>query len=227
MIRTEHRKNVTLIHFDDGKANAWGFEAVEGITSALDEAEEKARAVVLAGRQGFFCAGFDLTVMSGGGRRMIDLLEGGSQLLARLSGCPLPVVAACTGHALAAGALLLLAADLRIGASGNFKVGLNEVAIGLPLPAFAVEMAKLRLSRRSLIEATGLSRLYSPAEAVDVGFLDRISDGDLAEEAFAAAEELTERLDGAAFAATRNATHSKLLAAFDGGPELAAFAARG
>lgn len=227
MIRTEHRKNVTLIRFDDGKANALGFEAVEGITSALDEAEKKSRAVVLAGRQGFFCAGFDLAVMSGGGRRMTDLLEGGSQLLARLSGCPLPVVAACTGHALAAGALLLLAADLRIGASGNFKVGLNEVAIGLPLPAFAVEMAKLRLSRRSLIEATGLSRLYSPAEAVEVGFLDRISDGDLAEEAFSAAEELTERLDGAAFTATRKATHSKLLAAFDGGPELAAFAARG
>ena len=227
MIRTEHRKNVTLIRFDDGKANALGFEAVEGITSALDEAEKKSRAVVLAGRQGFFCAGFDLAVMSGGGRRMTDLLKGGSQLLARLSGCPLPVVAACTGHALAAGALLLLAADLRIGASGNFKVGLNEVAIGLPLPAFAVEMAKLRLSRRSLIEATGLSRLYSPAEAVEVGFLDRISDGDLAEEAFSAAEELTERLDGAAFTATRKATHSKLLAAFDGGPELAAFAARG
>ncbi len=227
MIRTEQRKNVTLIHFDDGKANALGFEAVEGITSALDEAEKEAGAVVLAGRQGVFCAGFDLAVMSGGGRRMIELLEGGSQLLARLSGCPLPVVAACTGHALAAGALLLLAADLRIGAPGDFKIGLNEVAIGLPLPAFAVEMAKLRLSRRSLIEATGLSRLYSPPEAVDVGFLDRISDGDLAEEACSTAAELTERLDGAAFAATRKATHRKLLAAFDGGPELAAFAARG
>ncbi len=212
MIRTEHLKTeklkgVTLIHFDDGKANALGFEAVELITGALEEAERSSAVVVLAGRPGCFCAGFDLSVMNLRGQRMVELMDKGAELLRRLSCCPIPVVAACTGHAIAAGALLLLAADLRIGTAGDFAIGLNEVSIGLPLPAFAVEMAKLRLSRRHLIEATGLSKLYSPAEAVEVGFLDRLSNGETTEEASSAAQELSERLDTEAFSATRDAFH--------------------
>lgn len=208
-LKTENLKGVTLIHFDDGKANALGFEAVELLTGALDEAEGSSSAVVLAGRPGCFCAGFDLSVMNFRGQRMVELMDKGAELLRRLSSCPIPVVAACTGHAIAAGALLLLAADLRIGTAGDFKVGLNEVSIGLPLPAFAVEMAKLRLSRRHLLEATVLSKLYSPAEAVEVGFLDRLSNGETVEEASSAALELAERLNTEAFSDTRDVFHAR------------------
>ena len=208
-LKTENLKDVTLIHFDDGKANALGFEAVELLTGALNEAEGSSSAVVLAGRPGCFCAGFDLSVMNFRGQRMVELMDKGAELLRRLSRCPIPVVAACTGHAIAAGALLLLAADLRIGAAGDFKVRLNEVSIGLPLPAFAVEMAKLRLSRRHLLEATMLSKLYSPAEAVEVGFLDRLSNGETTEEASSAALELAERLNTEAFSATRDVFHRR------------------
>ena len=62
----------------------------------------------------------------------------------------LPTVAACTGHALAAGALLLLSLDQRVGADGPAKIGLNEVAIGMALPIFAVELARERLTTAEL-----------------------------------------------------------------------------
>src|SRR5262249_52732794 len=106
---------------------------------------------------------------------------------------PRPVVAACTGHALAAGAILLLVADQRIGALGDFKIGLNEVAIGLTLPVFAVELARDRLSKRHFTAAATQAAIYDPDGAVDAGYLDRTEAADvLPEAAFAEASRLAE-----------------------------------
>ena len=85
---------------------------------------------------------------------------------------PLPVVIACTGHALAAGGLLLLTADARIGAEGAFKIGLPEVAIGMTLPVFGLELARDRLARHHFTQAVTQARIYGPAEAATVGYLD-------------------------------------------------------
>jgi enoyl-CoA hydratase len=79
---------------------------------------------------------------------------------------------ACTGHALAAGALVLLSGDLRIGAKGDYKIGLNEVAIRMTLPVFAMELARDRLSKRHLTSATTQARIYNPKKAKDAGYLD-------------------------------------------------------
>ena len=87
---------------------------------------------------------------------------------------PQPVVAACTGHAIAAGAFLLLASDTRIGINGNYKLGLNETAIGSPFPVFGHELAASRLSKRHLTPALVQSKLYDPDGAVDAGFLDEV-----------------------------------------------------
>jgi enoyl-CoA hydratase len=73
------------------------------------------------------------------------------------------------------GAILLLSADLRIGAKGDFKIGLNEVAIGMSLPVFGVEFARERLSKRDLERATGQSEIYEPKGARKAGFLDRVT----------------------------------------------------
>jgi enoyl-CoA hydratase len=82
------------------------------------------------------------------------------------------VVVACTGHALAAGAILLLVADARIGAEGEFKIGLNEVAIQLTLPVFAMELARDRLSKRHFSAAVTQARIFDPIMAKDAGYLD-------------------------------------------------------
>ena len=65
----------------------------------------------------------------------------------RLYTLPMPLVVACTGHALAGGALLVLTGDVRVAARGAFRIGLNEVQLGLPLPILAVELARYRPSR--------------------------------------------------------------------------------
>jgi enoyl-CoA hydratase len=91
-----------------------------------------------------------------------------------LYGTPLPLVIACTGHALAGGALLLLTGDVRLGADGPYRIGLNEVAIGMPLPALGMELARDRLAAHELPRATLGAHIYDPAGAVRAGYLDEV-----------------------------------------------------
>jgi enoyl-CoA hydratase len=104
-------------------------------------------------------------------------------------------VAACTGHALAAGALLLLVADRRIGADGPFKIGLNEVAIGMGLPIFGVEFARYRMPP-SAFDSALLGKVFAPADAVRAGYLDRTS-ANVVDDAMAEAQRLSALRTGA------------------------------
>lgn len=172
---------VALIQMDDGKANALSHSMIADIAAALSDAQndESVVAAVLAGREGRFSAGFDLSVVqSGDAAAITDLVASGGELVRTIYGCGVPVVAACTGHALAAGALMLLGSDVRVGADGPFKIGLNEVAIGMTLPEWAHVIAYERLSKRHIQRAIANARITGPEEAVDVGFLDRVAPAD-------------------------------------------------
>jgi len=182
---------VATLRMDDGKANALSPVAIDGLNAGLDRASKEAGAVLLTGRPGRFSAGFDLSTMKAGPDAVRGLVSSGAELLLRLYESPLPIVMACSGHALAMGAVLLLGSDSRIGAAGDFKIGLNEVSIRMTLPVFAVEIARDRLSRRHFQRAVILAEIYTPERALDAGYLDRIVPPErLAEEAMAEAERL-------------------------------------
>ncbi|WP_437981174.1 crotonase/enoyl-CoA hydratase family protein [Sorangium sp. So ce117] len=163
-----------VVRMDDGKANALSEPMIEALLGALSRAEEEASAMVVAGRPDRFCAGFDLRVMTSRPEAAAALLGRGADLLMKLYGATLPLVIACTGHALAGGALLLLTGDVRIGAEGAFRIGLNEVAIGIPVPVLAMALARDRLARTELARATLMAQIYAPDEAVRVGYLDAL-----------------------------------------------------
>jgi len=201
----ERDGDVAVVHFDDGKANVLTHSAIAALQGTLTAAEaDGARAVVLIGRPGRFSAGFDLSVMTAGPDQARDLLRAGALLARRIYTFPVPVVLGVTGHALAMGAILLMAADVRVGADGAFKVGLPEVEIGMPLPRFAVEMARDRLSKGHFVAATQHAVVTPPAEAVAVGFLDQVVAPDEVEAtALAAGHDLAARLHAAPFVMTR------------------------
>ncbi len=168
-------EQIAIISVDDGKANALGHSTLGGIELALDRAEaDSALAVVIAGREGKFSAGFDLAVMTSGPEQARELLGRGAELGIRVFEFSRPVVLAVTGHALAMGGILLCCADVRIGAEGPFKLGLNEVRIGMPVPAFAAEVCRDRLSPRFFTQAIQLAHVHSPNEAMEAGFLDEV-----------------------------------------------------
>ena len=204
-VTTERLDSVMVVHLDDGKANALSATMIAAISTALDEAEadDTIGAVVLHGRPGRFCAGFDLSVMRGGDFAAVaTLVSDGGELVRRLYGSSVSIVAASTGHALAAGALILLGCDVRVGADIDCKIGLNEVAIGMVLPAWAITIAQERLSRRHIQLAVATAQVTDGAGAVQAGFLDVVVPE--AEVLPAAIEKATElaALNGRAYAGT-------------------------
>ncbi len=192
-----------IVAMDDGKANALSTAMLDELDLALTRAEGEATAVVLTGRPERFCAGFDLRVMMSSPDAAIALLRRGAELLLRLFSLPLPLVIAANGHALAGGALVVLTGDVRLGVDGPYKLGLNEVAIGMPVPLLAMELARARLTPLELTRATLLATIYTPAEAVPAGYLDRVVAADaLAADALAEATRLG-ALPRGAYAATK------------------------
>ncbi|HEY6428953.1 MAG TPA: crotonase/enoyl-CoA hydratase family protein [Acidimicrobiales bacterium] len=166
---------VSTVTMDDGKVNVFGFDMLRALHEAFDAAERDETVVLLAGRPGYFSAGFDLKVLRDATPEDTrELLRLGATLAERILTFPAPVVVACNGHAFPAGAFLLMAADERIGASGPFKLGLNEVRIGLTLPWFAIVLARHRLTPSAFDRATVTGTMYDPEGAVAVGLLDSV-----------------------------------------------------
>jgi len=195
---------VATLTMDDGKANALSLAMSTGLSRGLDRAEREARVVVITGRSGIFCGGFDLRVIRGDDEQArVAMRDAGYALFRRLYLHPMPIVIACTGHAVAAGGIILLTADVRIGITGDFKIGLNEVGIGLPLPYIGLELARDRLTPTAMTAAMLESRLYDPAAACAAGYLDMaVAPADLGEAVRARAQSL-QALDAAAFAETK------------------------
>lgn len=170
----EFADGVATITMDDGKANVISLPMLAALNNALDRAEADGAVVVLAGRPGRFSAGFDLNTLTAGGADAKTLTHGGFVLGGRLLAFPAPVVAACTGHAVALGAVLLAACDYRIGASGQYKLVMNESAIGVTMPALTYTLLGDRLHPSALQRATVLAEVFTPDNAISAGWLDRI-----------------------------------------------------
>lgn len=194
---------VAVLGLDDGKANAVGHAFVDALDEGLNRAREEASSVLIRGRPGVLSAGFDLKEFEKGPQATQELVARGAQMLLRVFTHPQPVVAACGGHAVAAGALLLLASDVRIGAAGDFKLGLNETAIGMTLPVFGIQLAAARLSKRYQTRAVVAGDLFGPEDARDAGFLDEVVEAEvLFDAALTRATELAE-LPGESFSGNK------------------------
>jgi len=192
-----------VARLDNGRANVIDDAAVGALTNAVDVAEEAELPLVVLGRDGIFSAGFDLKVFEQGPEATAALVLAGARLLLRLVEARIPVVIGATGHSVAMGALLLLAADYRMGADGRFKIGLNEVAAGMVLPSFATTLAEDRLSKRHILRATTMAEMYQPADARDAGYLDEVVAPDELEEATLGRAEALAGFSSAVYGATK------------------------
>jgi enoyl-CoA hydratase len=169
-------EGVARITMDDGKVNVMSTAMLRDLWAAFDEAEKAEAVVVLrSARSGIFSAGFDLKVFAANDLEgSLEMVKAGAELALRMMSFPMPIVGVMEGHAFPMGTFLLLACDIRLGTRGEHRMGLNEVAIGIPPPGFAIELARSRIHPAWLSRTVTLGEMYAPDDAVVAGFLDRV-----------------------------------------------------
>jgi len=173
-INVNTEDGISIIALNNGKVNAISPQAINEINAALDEAEKTESVVIITGQAGMFSAGYDLKTMKESPEAAISLVTAGSTLARRMLSFPLPIIAACSGHAVAKGGFLLLSSDYRIGIEGNFKIGLNEVAIGMTMHHAGIEIARNRIPINFLNRSVINAEMFDPQTAVQAGFLDTV-----------------------------------------------------
>jgi enoyl-CoA hydratase len=167
------REGAAWITLDDGKVNAMSLEMLREIEMQFENARREGGPVVLKGRSGIFSAGFDLKTFQEGREASRAMVKAGVRVIEQMLAFPRPIVTACTGHAYPMGAFLMLAADVRFGVAGDWNIGLNEVAIGLVVPQFAVELARQRLTPAGVMRVS-TGTMFRPEEAARLGYLDYV-----------------------------------------------------
>ena len=174
LLSYQREGDIAVITMDDGKANALSLAMLDALRDTLARAEKEQAAIVLAGRAGRFSGGFDLNVIREGSDATAEMVRRGFELSEQMLRFPRPLVIACTGHAIAMAAFVLLSGDYRVGAAGDFKVVANEVAIGLTMPLAAIELCRYRLTPPAYDKTVLLSEVFSPGQAVAAGFFDEV-----------------------------------------------------
>lgn len=213
---------VRELSLDRPPVNALTPELLGALAQAVETAPAAGtRALVLSGRPGMFSAGLDVPYLLGLDRDGIEaLMTNMFGALRALAFSKLPVAAAVTGHSPAGGAVLALMCDRRVmaeGAAGKpFRIGLNEIEVGLPIPpAIFVAMAR-RTGRREAERLCLEGALVDSAEALRLGLVDETAPADrVVERALAWCRALLARPPGAV-AGIRAVARADLHAAFAG-----------
>jgi len=210
--RVRIEDGIAFITIDDGKVNALSSELIGEVGEAFDAAKSAGAVAVLRGREGIFSAGFDLGAFKRGPEATVAMLRAGAGLILRLLAFPRPVLSVCTGHAYPMGAFLMLSADVRFALAGEWRIGMNEVAIGLTVPKFAVELARHRLTPAGFARIT-TGPMFAPEEAMRLGYVDRVLDADQLDHAVSAETTRLRALDVPSFAATKARINERALQA--------------
>jgi len=214
LVSYQKSDGVATLSMDDGKVNVMSTSMLKELTSAFERAEKDGVIVILtSARRGIFSAGFDTKILARKDpQQVFDMVRLGAELAACVLAYPRPVVIACPGHAFPMGAFLMLAADVRIGAEGSYKIGLNEVAIGIPVPTFGLELARSRLLPSYLQRTALTGEMFSPAEAVTAGFLDQVVPADNLQEAAETVAVNLGKIDHPSHASTKERLRRETLA---------------
>ncbi|HUJ28812.1 MAG TPA: enoyl-CoA hydratase/isomerase family protein [Myxococcales bacterium] len=173
-MRIESRGSVALVTLQSGKVNAVGPDFVERMHALLDGARD-ARALVLTGAGNAFSAGLDLPSLIELDRpTMRGFIDRFDALMLRIFELPVPAVAAMNGHAIAGGCVLALQCDVRLAADKEARIGLNEVQLGIGLPAVVLETLRWQVPASSLAPIALEGRLFQPREALQLGLVHEV-----------------------------------------------------
>lgn len=213
MIERKDSGGVRLLKLAHGKVSAMDIELGEALVAELkDAADPSVRAVIVTGSGSSFSAGVDLFRLIKEGadyaRRFIPVLD--QFLLATLT-FQKPIVAAINGHAIAGGCILAAACDHRIMSEGTGRIGIPELAVGVPFPALPLQIMAARVADRHLRDLVFSGRTVEIDEAKSMGLIDeKCPAGMLLDRANEVARKLAS-IPAGTFALTKEAFYAPVL----------------
>lgn len=217
MLDTISHGPILELNMNRPPANALSSEMIAALRAGVAEATAgEAQAVVISGQPGMFSAGLDVPALLRQDRDGIfQAWTDFFALLETVARSPVPVVAAITGHSPAGGAVITLFCDYRVMAEGSFKIGLNEVEVGVTLPSLLFDALTRQVGPREAERLGVAGMLISGDEAHRVGLVDELAPiADVVPRALARCEQLL-ALPPATMTATRQVARRSLLALFD------------
>jgi enoyl-CoA hydratase len=178
MIERSDKDGVTTLRLAHGKVSALDIELIDGLARALAEAAASdARAVILTGTGSSFSAGVDLFRLVDGGREYAErFVPALSRTLLELFSFPKPLIVAVNGHAIAGGCIFTLAGDYRLMASGNGRIGMPELLVGVPFPPSVLEAVRFAVPPQHLQMLIYTGRTSTPDDALRFGLIDEIAE---------------------------------------------------
>jgi enoyl-CoA hydratase/carnithine racemase len=181
-VQLERMGRIALLRLDRPPANAIDLELAKEFSVALEgiDGSDAFDALIITGVGNCFCAGLDLKALPSYNRPQQEaMIMQLNHLFGGLYGLRLPTIAAVNGHAIAGGVILTLACDYRIGAQGDYKIGLAEARVGVPFPVSAMSIAQSELRPDVARSMVLTARNSNPQEAKAMGVLDELLSPDL------------------------------------------------
>ena len=193
MIEREERNGIVILRLAHGKASTLDLELLQNLSRVADElSASDARAVVLTGTGSIFSAGVDLFRLVDGGNDYVHaFLPALDETFRKLFTLEKPLVVAANGHAIAGGCILVECGDYRLMSTGNGRIGVPELLVGVPFPTLALEILRFALPRERTQEIVLTGKTYTADEALAKGLVDELTEpGALLDRAVAMAEHL-------------------------------------
>lgn len=176
-IKIEKKAKYAIIQMDRGKSNPINQQFVDELIEALNQllADETVLGAIVVGKEHFFSAGLDIPELYSYDEATFDKFwRSFLQLITLMSKFNKPMVAAITGHAPAGGCIIANACDYRVMAVGNYKIGLNEIPVGIVVPRGVYAQYSMWIGTRNAYQYLMEGKLYSPEHAQQIGLIDEL-----------------------------------------------------
>lgn len=207
-----------ILQLDHAPVNALNYQLIAEIRTSIAEINQNPdiQGAILTGKERVFSAGLDIKELHALQRDQFrDFLLNFRSMVKELASFSKPLVASITGHAPAGGCILGICADYRVMAEGNFKIGLNEVPVGLYAPPYVLALYAFWIGRRKAYQALLEGKLFSAREALDLGLVDELQP---ASEVLSQAERQLKtylNLPSPAWKLTKKENRSQILKSFE------------
>jgi len=210
----ENREGIAVVTLNRGTANAQNTEMIKEISDLFTklQGDDTVKAAIITGRGNFFSAGLDVPEVAGYDEKESKVFwQAFAHMITTLAAWPKPLAAAINGHSPAGGCIIAIAADFRVMAEGNFKIGLNEVPVGIMVPMPVYKLYSMWIGERNAYQFLLQGKLLTPNEAEKVGLVDALVPQ---EQVFATTESIIRqmmKLDLGTFTKTKNSLRKELI----------------